>query len=90
MAGRNSQVISLLISFYIGTCAWVECREFLTGAIFMTLRFEPVLQVQEGLEIEVTIQMDIAKDNMFMNVQILIPYSSSPPTEIRFYRYYIP
>lgn len=56
----------------------------------MTLCFEPVLQVQEGLEIEVTIQMDIAKDDMFMNVQILITYSSSPPTEIRFYRYYLP
>ena len=52
----------------------------------MDLCFEPVLQVLEGLDIEIKIQMDVAKDDMFANVQILIPYSSLPPTEIRFYR----
>lgn len=39
----------------------------------MDLCFEPLLQVQEGLDIEIKIQMDLAKDDIFANVQILIP-----------------
>lgn len=50
----------------------------------MYLCFEHGLRVQEGLGTEIKIQMDVTKDDTFVNMQILISHSSSPPTEIRF------
>lgn len=45
---------------------------------------------QERLDIEIKIQIDVSKDDTLVNVQILIPFSSLPPTQIRFYGYYLP